>query len=220
MKERCAIFDFDGTLFDSMYVWDTAGESYLRSLGKEPSPTVREEIAAMSLQQAAVYFKKEYGLPLTAEEIVTEIDRTVERAYLNDILPKAGAAEFLKKMQKANISMCIATATDRYLVEAALRRCDMDKYFDAIFTCGEVGASKNEPTIYRCAMEHFHADRESTLVFEDALHAAQTAKADGFCVIAVMDTSEKKQAELRHISDFYIKSYEDAEGFWRFASAI
>ena len=220
MKERCAIFDFDGTLFDSMYVWDTAGESYLRSLGKEPSSTLREEIAAMSLQQAAVYFKEEYGLPLTAEEIVNGIDRTVERAYLNDILPKAGAAEFLEQMQKANIPMCIATATDRYLVEAALRRCEMDKFFDAIFTCSEVGASKNEPVIYRSAMDHFHAEHDNTLVFEDAFHAAQTAKADGFYVIAVMDTSEKKQAELRHISDFYIRSYEDVKEFWRFASAI
>ena len=46
MKLKCVIFDFDGTLFDSMYLWDTVAESYVRSRGKEPKPTVREEVRA------------------------------------------------------------------------------------------------------------------------------------------------------------------------------
>ena len=220
MKIRCAVFDFDGTLFDSMYVWDTAGETYLRSLGKEPAPTVREDVQTMSLHQAAAYFREEYALPLTVGEIIDGINRTVEQAYVNDVRPKPGAASFLEEMQEKGISMCIATATDRYLVEAALRRCGMDRYFDAVFTCSEVGAGKNEPTIFRKAMAHFRADRESTVVFEDALHAARTAKADHFRVVAVLDPSEKKQEELRRVSDFFMESYETVESFWKYASAI
>ena len=96
----------------------------------------------------------------------------------------------------------------------------MDRYFDAVFTCSEVGSSKNEPAIYREAMAHFHADREQTLIFEDAIHAVQTAKADRFRVVAVSDPSEKDQAKLRRISDFYLESYGNAEDFRKFASAL
>ena len=220
MKIRCAIFDFDGTLFDSMYVWDTAAERYLRSLGKDPAPTVREDVRTMSLHQAAEYLKDGYALSLTAEEIVAGINRVVEQAYLHDVQPKAGAAAFLDALKAGGASLCIATATDRYLIEAALRRCHMDRYFDAVFTCSEVGSSKNEPAIYREAMAHFHADREQTLIFEDAIHAVQTAKADRFRVVAVSDPSETRQAELRRISDFYLESYENTEEFRKFASAL
>lgn len=220
MKIRCAIFDFDGTLFDSMYVWDTAAERYLRSLGKAPAPTVREEVRTMSLHQAAEYLKDGYALSLTAEEIVAGINRVVEQAYLHDVQPKAGAAAFLDALKAGGASLCIATATDRYLIEAALRRCHMDSYFDAVFTCSEVGSGKDEPAIYREAMAHFHADREQTLIFEDAIHAVQTAKADRFRVVAVSDPSETRQAELRRISDFYLESYENAEDLRKFASAL
>ncbi|MCR4645448.1 MAG: HAD family phosphatase [Oscillospiraceae bacterium] len=220
MKIRCAIFDFDGTLFDSMYVWDTAAERYLRSLGKDPAPTVREEVRIMSLHQAAEYLKDGYALSLTAEEIVAGINRVVEQAYLHDVQPKAGAAAFLDALKDGGASLCIATATDRYLIEAALRRCHMDSYFDAVFTCSEVGSGKDEPVIYREAMAHFHADREQTLIFEDAIHAVQTAKADRFRVVAVSDPSETRQAELRRISDFYLESYENAEDLRKFASAL
>lgn len=85
----------------------------------------------------------------------------------------------------------------------------MRPYFDAIFTCGEVGHGKDEPIIFRRAMESFHADRTTTVVFEDAFHAAKTAKDDGFFVAAVFDSSEKQQEALRLSSDCFLENYED-----------
>ena len=115
--------------------------------------------------------------------------------------------------------MCIATASDRYQIKAALDRCGMDHFFDAIFTCSEVGHGKDEPVIFRKAMEHFGADRNSTIIFEDAIHAIQTAKTDGFAVAAIFDSSEKRQAEIRDLADCYITDFEHTEEFWKFASA-
>lgn len=219
MKVTCAIFDFDGTLFDSMFIWDRVGEIYLRSIGKEPKPSMREDVRALSLYQSACYFKQEYDLSLSADEIITGINQTIEDFYIHEVLPKPGVVDFLKKMQKAEIPMCIATASDRYQIEAALNRCGMEHYFDAIFTCSEVGRGKDEPVIFRKAMAHFGADRSSTVVFEDAIHAIQTAKADGFAVVAVFDNSEKRQTEIRNLADCYIADFEHMEGFWKFASA-
>lgn len=219
MKIKCAIFDFDGTLFDSMFIWDNAGEIYLRSLGKEPKPSMLDDIRTLSLYQAACYFKKEYDLPLSAEEIMTGINQTIEDFYIHDVLPKNGVTAFLNKMKKMDISMCIATASDRYQIEAALRRCGMEHYFQEIFTCSEVGHGKDEPIIFQKAMEHFGADRSNTVIFEDAFHAIQTAKADGFSVIAVFDHSEKQQDEIRILADCYISDFEHTEEFWALASA-
>ena len=220
MKIKCAIFDFDGTLFDSMYIWDNVADTYLSSLGKTPTSTLREDVRALSLYQSACYFKKEYDLSLSTNEIVTGVNQIIERYYLYEVLPKAGVVEFLEQLKNSGVTMCIATATDRYLIESALKRCKMEHYFDAIFTCGEVGHGKDEPVIFRKAMESFDADLVETLVFEDALHAVCTAKADGFTVIAVADDSEMRQSEIYKLSDFYIESFENTEAFWNFIKAF
>ena len=219
MKIKCAIFDFDGTLFDSMAIWDSVGEIYLRSLGKEPRPSMREDVRALSLYQSACYFQKEYDLSLPVEQIMTGINQTIEHFYIHEVLPKPGVVDFLERMKKAEISMCIATASDRYQIEAALSRCGMEHYFDAIFTCSEVGHGKDEPVIFQKAMDHFSSDRSTTVVFEDAIHAVQTAKEDGFSVVAVFDNSEKRQTEIRNLSDCYIEDFKHTEEFWEFASA-
>lgn len=219
MKIKCAIFDFDGTLFDSMFIWDTVGEIYLHSLGKEPKPSMREDVRALSLYQSACYFKQEYDLPFSVEEIMTGINQTIEHFYIHEVQPKPGVVDFLEQMKKAEIQMCIATASDRYPIEAALSRCGMEHYFETIFTCSEVGYGKDEPFIFQKAMEHFEADRSITIVFEDAIHAIQTAKADGFAVVAVFDNSEKHQTKIRDLSDCYIADFRHTEEFWKFASA-
>ena len=218
MKIKCAIFDFDGTLFDSMFIWESVGEIYLRSLGKEPKPSLREDVRALSLYQSACYFRKEYGLPLSEEQIMSGINKTIEHFYINEVMPKPYVTEFLEKIKQKGILMCIATASDRYQIEAALSRCGMSHYFEAIFTCSEVGCGKDEPVIFRRAMEYFNADRDSTVIFEDALHAIKTAKNDGFTVISVFDNSEKRQDEIRALSDCYIKDFEHTEDFRKFAS--
>lgn len=219
MKIKCAIFDFDGTLFDSMFIWDSIGEIYLRSLGKEPKPSMREDVRPLSLYQSACYFKKEYDISLSVEEIMAGVNQTIEQFYIHEVLPKPGVVDFLEQMKKAKIPMCIATASDRYQIKAALSRCEMEHYFEAIFTCSEVGHGKDEPVIFQKAMEHFCADRSATIVFEDAIHAIQTAKADGFAVVAVFDNSEKRQTKIRDLSDCYITDFEHTEEFWELASA-
>ena len=218
MKIKCALFDFDGTLFDSMFIWDSVGEIYLHSLGKEPKPSMREDVRALSLYQSACYFQKEYGLSLSVEQIMTGINQTIEHFYVHEVLPKPGVVDFLERMKKCKVRMCIVTASDRYQIEAALNRCGMEDYFEVIFTCSEMGHGKDEPIIFQKAMEYFSADRSNTIVFEDAIHAIRTAKADGFSVVAVFDNSEKRQSEIRNLSDCYISDYEHTEGFWKFAS--
>ena len=215
-----AIFDLDGTLFDSMFIWDTAGEVYLQSIGIEPKENLQKVLKPMSLLQSATYIQEKYSIPLTIEEIMDGINRTVEDFYFHTVQPKEGVIALLEQMKAQEIKMCIATATDRYQVEAALKRCGMEAYFSEIFTCTDVGHGKDEPIIFQKAMEYLGTTKADTVVFEDAYHAAKTAKSDGFIIAAVYDFYEKKQAELHYVSDCFIECFTQTEHFWKFAYGL
>ena len=215
-----AIFDLDGTLFDSMFIWDTAGEIYLRSIGIEPREDLQKVLQPMSLLQSAQYIRECYQIPLTVEEIMDGVNRTVEGFYFHTVQPKEGVVAFLEQMKAQGIKMCIATATDRYQVEAALKRCGMESFFSEIFTCTDVGHGKDEPIIFQNAMEYLGTTKANTVVFEDAYHAAKTAKKDSFITVAVYDSHETKQVELHSISDCFIENFTQTEHFWKFAYGL
>jgi HAD superfamily hydrolase (TIGR01509 family) len=208
MKIEGAIFDFDGTLLDSMFIWDRIGEDYLISRGIKPRENLSETFKSMSLLQAAEYYQNEYGLTDSTDEIMSGVNKMIEHFYIDEVLPKEGVKEFLVGLKKYNVKMCIATATDKHLVEAALRRNQMLDYFSEIFTCTGVGSGKDNHAIYLEALEHLKTRKAATLVFEDALYAVRTAKKAGFIVVGVYDKSEQKNEKtIREKSNVYIKSF-------------
>ncbi len=204
MMIQGAIFDVDGTLLDSMSIWDTIGADYLRSIGYEPRENLNEVFKNMSLLQAAEYYRHEYGVTRSIEEIMDGVNAMLKRFYNHDAPLKPGAAKLLERLRRKEIKLCIATATDRYLVEAALERCGVLSYFDAIFTCGEVGHGKDEPVIFEAALRFLGTEKAKTVVFDDALYAIRTAKKAGFPAAAVYDSHEKAQAEIRALADLYL----------------
>ena len=215
-----AIFDVDGTLLDSMSVWANIGADYLRFLVFEPRENLNETFKSMSLYQAACYYQSEYGVTLSTEEIIAGVNDRIGQFYRERAGLKPGVAGFLRQLREKGVKMCIATATDRPLVEAALERCGVLAYFSDIFTCFSVGHGKDEPVIYRTALEHLQTARAKTIVFEDALYAARTARRDNFVTAAVYDAYEKHQAELRAAADLYITDFTDWKSFWDFASQL
>lgn len=205
MKLQGAIFDVDGTLLDSMSIWDTIGADYLRSIGYRPREDLNEVFKNMSLLQAAEYYRREYGVTRSVDEIMAGVNAMLEHFYRQDAPLKPGAAELLERLRRRGTRLCVATATDRYLVEAALERCGVLSCFDGIFTCNEVGHGKDEPVIFERALDFLGTERSETLVFDDALYAVRTAKKAGFPVAAVYDSHEKAQAELRTLADLYLE---------------
>ena len=203
-----AIFDLDGTLIDSMFIWDTLGEDYLKSLGIEPEENLAEIFKTFTLEQAAEYYRSHYDIELSVEEIIEEINNMVAEIYRTKVVLKPGVSDFLKRLQRSGVKMCIATVTDRLIVEDVLKRLNVREYFSEIFTCAEVGYNKETPDIYREAMKHLGTEKSETVVFEDVIHALKTAKDDGFRVAAVYDEHEPMQEEVKEISDYYIRDFD------------
>ena len=219
MRIRGAIFDVDGTLLDSMFIWDTIGEAYLRSIGYQPKENLNETFKNMSLRQAARYYQTEYGVTQSIDEIMDGVNAMLERYYRFEVPLKPGVAELLERLRQDGVRLCIATATDRHLVEAGLDRCGVLSCFGEIFTCNEVGHGKDEPDIFEATLRFLGTRREETLVFDDALYAVRTAKEAGFPVAAVYDSHERSQAEVRARSDLYLEDLTQLVELQKFLSA-
>ncbi|UOO38535.1 HAD family phosphatase [Oscillospiraceae bacterium CM] len=205
-----AIFDMDGTLLDSMVVWDNVAADYLQSLGITPRNDVREAVSSMSIQQVCEHFCAVYGIKLREDDIIAGINAMVEDFYYNRVTLKAGVMQALSRLRKEGVKMCVATATDRYLAEAALRRTGIAHFFDGIFTCTDVGAGKDEPAIFLQALASLGTPLCDTVVFEDALYAIKTAKASGFRVTALFDPSADAQTDrIKELADCYYLSFSD-----------
>ncbi|WP_295748216.1 HAD family phosphatase [uncultured Oscillibacter sp.] len=210
MRLQSAIFDMDGTLLDSMGMWRTLGSVLAKNHGAEAPADLDRQVASLGLWEGTAYCKEVCGLPGTVDELVSEVWGQIEDFYQNHVEPKPGVVKFLSLLKMEGVWMYVATATDRPLVEAALRHAGIDGYFRGIITSREAGQTKREgPEIYERAMRRLRSNKKDTVVFEDALHAVQTAKAAGFRVAAVYDPSEPEQEELRRLADYYITSYEE-----------
>ena len=203
-----AIFDMDGTLIDSMAMWRGLADRYVRSLGLEPKgEDVRTKNKKRTFQCMVEELREYYGIEKSQEQVTAEMQQVIADFYTNEVTVKAGVPAFLQALNDAGVRCCIATATDRNLAMIALKRCKLLPYFTTMFCCSEVGAGKNSPEIFRCALDYLGTAREETLVFEDAIYAVRTAKADGFQVAGVYDRFEKEQEELQNLADYYLTDY-------------
>lgn len=210
MSVEGIIFDFDGTLFDSMYVWQYAASNYLQSLSKVPDKALDNDVAAMNIKQAAEYLKTSYGIERTVPEIINDINELAAVEYKDKVMPKSGVVDALEEMDKQGIKMCVATTNVTFLVKAAAQRCGIDKYFSAYFSGTELDINKDTPRIYEIALEHLGTDKSRTWVFEDSLFAVKSAKSGGFNVAAVYDDySEIYKSELEATADVYLNSIKE-----------
>lgn len=205
-----AIFDMDGTLTDSMPLWQNTGERFLAARGLTLPDGAMEDLKPLSMVQTARYLRERFSLPDTEQAIMDELNSLVEKGYCETAPVKRDILPFLEKLRKAGVAMCVATATDRYLAEAILRRTGIWDCFQFLLTCTELGAGKDNPAVFERALEKLGTAKDDTIVFEDALHAVQTAKSAGFRVVAIQDDSCREDAaEIRKTADRYIYQYEE-----------
>lgn len=210
MKIEGIIFDFDGTLLDSMSIWETLGSDFLIKRNITPEPELNEKLKTMSLNQVAQFYQDCYGLSETVDEIIHEVNLMIENYYADGLNLKEGVLELLENFHASGVKMCIATATDRFMVESALKRHQIAHYFSDIVTCGEVGASKKHPMIFEVALEKLNTKKENTLVIEDSLHAIETARKAGFQVVGVYDDfSKNEQLMIKKCANYYLTSLKD-----------
>ena len=206
-----AIFDFDGTVFDSMHIWKGVKFQFFDRIGLVLNEEQREEFKKLFLLDAIELAKTRFDLKMTDKELFNEFFTLIKEKYLADTKPKNDIVEFLEKLKAKGVKMGIATATGEPALIAVLEKFNMLHYFQEIYSTYTVGASKTEPKVYDVVLNELGTEKETTWIFEDALYAAKTAKKAGYNVVGIYDKSEPEQEELKDLVDIYIHNYSELD---------
>ena len=210
LMNRGAIFDIDGTILDSMPIWENAGIMYLKELGIKADKDLGKKLFSVCMMEGALYLKDKFQLDMSIDEIAEGIVITIEDFYLHKVKLKEGVKQFLGDMKEAGIRMVAATSNERRIIEPALRRLNVIDYFEKIFTCSEIGVGKVKPDIFLACASFMGTEPKDTWVFEDALFAIKTAKKAGFKTVGVYDEFSKDHMdEIKRISDIYFEKLDD-----------
>ncbi len=216
MSFRYAIFDMDGTLLDSMPVWDTVGDVFLERHGYIAPADLGERMRDMSIEQAARYFVGELGVSMPIAQIMEELNGIPDEQYRYHVPLKPGVLPFLQMLHSAGVKMCVATATDASSARLAFRRLGVLDLFEFVLSCNDVGRGKNDPLLYNTCAGRLGAAPEDIVIFEDALYCIKTAKQAGFYVVGVSDpSSEGDQAEIMALSDRFVRRLDQAADLWQ-----
>lgn len=207
---RLAIFDLDGTLFDSMGIWEKLAYNYLIKKGIEVEPNIRESLKEYSLYEASIVIKERFNLKESGDEINHQMEEILRYYYENTIPLKEGAKELLERLKNQGIRIVAATATIDPLAIAALKRLQIFDYFEFVQTCKGVGIEKYKKEFYQLIVERTGVLPRDMVVFEDALHSMEAANKIGIRVVAIKDDSAKSDFDkIEKIADLVIENFNE-----------
>lgn len=208
MQFKAAIFDMDGTLVDSLMLWDIfwaeMGRRFRQDDAFRPSAEDDKAVRTLTLKGAMNLIHKNYHVGESGGQLVDMANEIMVDFYTNRVQLKPGVRAFLDALLAQGTKMCIASATVPSLIDMAMKHCELEKYFDKVFSCGEIGKGKDQPDIYLMAQRHLGETIEETWVFEDSLVAIETAKKIGMQTTAIFDRYNFGQEEMRRIATHYI----------------
>lgn len=205
-----AIFDLDGTLVDSMWIWEQIDKDYLSERGYDIPSNLKDEITHLSFQETAAYFKSRFNLSESLEVIMDTWHKMAYKHYKEDVQLKDGALELLEFLKSNGIKIGLATSNSYPLLESVLKNRNIYDYFDAIITTEEAKKSKANPDVYLMAAERLNIPPSDCVVFEDIIEAVRGAKLANMKVIAVYDKASEYQKEiLINNADKYILNFNE-----------
>ncbi len=208
---RGAIFDLDGTILDSTWVWSKIDREFLGKRGFEVPDDYVDKITPMAFGEAAVYTIERFSLDQTPDEVMEEWNRMAMDAYANEVSVRPGTKELLTAMREAGIVTGVATSNTALLFEPCLKRNGVYELFHSITEIREVSRGKEFPDIYIKQAEKMGVRPEECVVFEDIIPALKGAKSGGFVTVGVDEPVWKYRAgEMEPHCDYRIRELSQA----------
>ncbi len=219
---EAVIFDLDGTLADSMWMWADIDREYLSRFDLQPNKELGAKVAGMSMEETAAFFKANYGIRDSVDQIVQDwIDMALDN-YRHKVKFKPYAVRTLEVFKSHGIRMAIASSNGMDMVRACLESNDTAKYFDDVVSSSEVEHGKPAPDVYLLAAKRIGAAPARCLVFEDIPPGLIAGHAAGMKTIGVRDNySAGSESEMRALADAYFDGFREflvAEGIQLYSS--
>ena len=214
-----AIFDLDGTILDSLWIWEEIDRRFLAKRGIAMPEDYVDAVNRMEFSQAAEYTIARFGLPDALESLMSEWTAMTRDAYAHEIALKPGVKAYLESLSSRGVRLGIATSSTPELFVPALENNGILRLFSAIATTSEVPHGKDRPDVYLLAAERLGMVPSECIVFEDTLPGIRSASSAGFITAGVRDRFSENDAQaIKALSDFWIDTFESA--LWHMASCF
>lgn len=204
------IFDCDGTLLDSMEFWHSLDDRLAARAGVTLTKADRDFLTACTMEECGAYFHERLGVGASVADVVNAFDDELMRFYQQEVQPKPGACELVRKLANAGVPMAVASSTPPRLLRTGLERAGLADAMKAIVSVEDVNSSKREPLVYDVARAALGTERAETWGVEDALYAVRTLKRAGYRTLAVFDSmTAGTPEELAAEADVFVMSLEE-----------
>ncbi|GAU77533.1 HAD family phosphatase [Fusibacter sp. 3D3] len=202
------IFDLDGTLVDSMWIWKQIDIDFLEKRGYSLPEDLQKSIEGMSFTETAAYFIKRFNLAETPEALKLEWNEMANHFYAKEIKLKENVHLVIEYALRHNIKLGIGTSNSKELLQAVLEANGIRSAFNSIRTSCEVASGKPSPDIFLKVAEDLGVSPERCLVFEDTHAGILAGKSAGMKVVAIYDAVSEPYAEIiKEDADHYIFDY-------------
>ncbi len=203
------LFDFDGTLVDSMPTYVASMLKILDDEGIEYADDIVKVITPLGLIGTARYYI-ELGVEMSEDEIVEKMRENMRDEYFYNIPAKSNVIEVLRMLKARGDRLHVLTASPHLTLDACLKRLGIYELFENVWSCDDFGTTKADPEIYRMAAERIGAPTDEILFLDDNLNADITAKKAGMQVCGVFDESSREYTdEIKAATDFYISDFSE-----------
>lgn len=210
------IFDLDGTLLDSMWVWEKVDERFLGRRGFDVPADYQRAIAAMGFLETAEYTIERFGLQEKPEDVIQEWNEMVKHMYHEEVGIKPFVRELLEDFRQRGLRMGIATASYASLFVECLKRNGVYDYFHSFTETSEVSRGKGFPDIYIKAAEKLGFAPNECAVFEDLHQGIAAARGAGFYTVGVYEERMAfSWAQIKQDADAAIHGFEEAMGSFK-----
>lgn len=205
---KAVLFDLDGTLVDSMWVWRQIDIDYSKLKGIDMPDGLQREVEGMSMLETAAFYKKKMGISDDIETMMHTWNNMAKEMYSSRVPYKKGAEDFLKYLKANKIKTGIATSNSRELLQVVTESLGLHRYIDCFMTANEVAHGKPSPDVYIEVAKRLGVEPKECLVFEDVLPGIMAGQAAGMRVCAVYDVySAYVTEEKKNLADYYINDY-------------
>lgn len=214
MAIRACIFDFDGTLADSMWVWTEVGNRFLEKYQISGYQGFGEELALLGFEAGSRTFAERWNLSVTPEQLVEEWQSQARESYATSVWLKPHAEQYLHELKEQGVKIAIATAQQRLSLDLALKNEGIYDLFDVTLVCDEcTSTGKATPAVYVAAAKILGESPDDCVVFEDVVGPAKQAHAGGFRVVGVYDDSPAQDhSALMAEADRFIHGFQELLG--------
>lgn len=204
------LFDFDGTLVDSMPSYANMMKRILDENNISYGEDLIKIITPLGFMGTAKYFMEQLGVKMSLEELAQKMGEGAIYDYTYNIPAKNNVEKVLKELKQKGASLNVLTASPHITLDPCLKRLGLYDLFDNVWSCDDFNTTKADPDIYVKAASKMGVSVDKVLFLDDNLNADKTAKKAGMKVCGVYDDSSKEyEEEMKQICDFYIYDFNE-----------